>query len=191
MNIKEAENRTGLSRKTIRYYEETGLLTVSRAERTGYRQFGEAEIDTLKQIKLHRNLGISIQDIKRIQSGEKDAAEIIIAQIHALDHQINQLQQKRELLNSIMSNRQEFVELISDVEDIVYCDVERIREKLLRMDKEEIVKAAMGASPQVNAFLQRLFPELNLLEGLRSLGRLPIESIEKAQMALIVAVNRT
>ena len=56
MKIKQVEELVGISSKNIRFYEEQGLLTPSRAE-NGYREYHEAEINRLKQIKFLRNTG--------------------------------------------------------------------------------------------------------------------------------------
>lgn len=68
MKIKEVEKRTGLTKKAIRLYELRGLLTVDRSE-NGYRDYSEADVDTLERIKLLRTAGVSITDIKLFFSG--------------------------------------------------------------------------------------------------------------------------
>lgn len=49
MRIGELAARTGVSRRLLRYYEEQGLLTPSRAG-NGYREYGEAHVDVVQQI---------------------------------------------------------------------------------------------------------------------------------------------
>ena len=70
MNIKEVEERTGISRQNIRYYEKQGLLHPERNLENDYRVYGEAEISRLNEIKLFRKLGISIEEIRRMLDGE-------------------------------------------------------------------------------------------------------------------------
>lgn len=69
MNIKEIEQRTGLSRANIRYYEDEGLLHPPRRE-NGYRDYGPEELDTLLRIRLLRRLGLSLGDIRALQDGQ-------------------------------------------------------------------------------------------------------------------------
>ena len=57
MKIKHVEELVGISSKNIRFYEEQGLLTPSRAE-NNYREYHEADIIRLKQIKFLRKLGV-------------------------------------------------------------------------------------------------------------------------------------
>ena len=63
MLISEVMEQTGLSKKTIRFYEDKGLIKVARKE-NGYREYSENEILTLKKIKSLRMCGISVSDIK-------------------------------------------------------------------------------------------------------------------------------
>ena len=46
----------GITRRNIRFYENEGLLTPARNKQNGYREYGEAEVEELKKIKLLRML---------------------------------------------------------------------------------------------------------------------------------------
>lgn len=67
MKINEVEQTIGMAKKNIRFYEQEGLLTPSRIPGNGYRDYSAEDINTLRQIKLLRKLGISIEDIKKLQ----------------------------------------------------------------------------------------------------------------------------
>ena len=56
MTVKEVEERTGLPRANIRYYESEGLIHPNRGE-NGYRDYRQEDVDTLLKIKLLRQLG--------------------------------------------------------------------------------------------------------------------------------------
>lgn len=68
MKINEVEQAIGMTKKNIRFYEQEGLLTPSRSPGNGYRDYSAEDVDTLRQIKLLRKLGISIEDIKKLQN---------------------------------------------------------------------------------------------------------------------------
>lgn len=57
MTIREAEQRTGLDRATIRFYEKERLISPKRLD-NGYRDYGEEELTALLRIKLLRELGV-------------------------------------------------------------------------------------------------------------------------------------
>ena len=52
MRINEVEAQVGITKKNIRFYEEQGLLHPRRSTENGYRDYGEGELVTLRQIKL-------------------------------------------------------------------------------------------------------------------------------------------
>ena len=69
MKIQQVEELVGISKKNIRFYEEQGLLRPGRAE-NGYREYGQADVLRLKEIKLLRKLAVPIEDIRAVLQGE-------------------------------------------------------------------------------------------------------------------------
>ena len=69
MKINEVESLVGVTRRNIRFYENEGLLTPARNKQNGYREYGEAEVEELKKIKLLRKLGVPLDEIRRMQAG--------------------------------------------------------------------------------------------------------------------------
>ena len=65
MKIKQVEELVGITRKNIRFYEEQGLLNVARAE-NGYREYHQADVIRLQEIKLFRKMDISIEEMKAL-----------------------------------------------------------------------------------------------------------------------------
>ena len=84
MNIKEIEERSGLTRANIRYYEQEGLLAPARRE-SKYRDYSEEDLETLLRIALLRNLGFSLDEIRRLQSGELELAAAMRERSAALE----------------------------------------------------------------------------------------------------------
>ncbi len=54
MKINEVEALVGITKKNIRFYEEQGLLSPRRNSQNGYREYGEPEVELLRQIKLEK-----------------------------------------------------------------------------------------------------------------------------------------
>ena len=63
MNIGEAASESGVSTKTIRYYESIGLIPPAIRAENGYRNYSPFDIDTLKFIQHARRLGFSVKDV--------------------------------------------------------------------------------------------------------------------------------
>lgn len=69
LKINEVEALVGIMKKNIRFYEAEGLLAPRRNSDNGYRDYGEAEVETLRRIKLLRKLGVPLEDIRQMLSG--------------------------------------------------------------------------------------------------------------------------
>jgi len=65
MNIKDASAKVGLPAKTIRYYEDIGLITPDRAA-NGYRDFSDAHLHKLTFLARARGLGFSVDDCRNL-----------------------------------------------------------------------------------------------------------------------------
>lgn len=64
--IQKLGSLAGVSTRTLRYYDEIGILKPARINSSGYRIYGQAEVDRLQQILFYRELGVSLDDIKAI-----------------------------------------------------------------------------------------------------------------------------
>lgn len=58
----------GVSTRTLRYYDEIGILKPARINSSGYRIYGKVEVDRLQQILFYRELGVSLENIRDIMT---------------------------------------------------------------------------------------------------------------------------
>ena len=68
MKINEVEQLVGVTKRNIRFYEKEGLLSPGRTD-NGYRDYGEADVEALRKIKLLRKLDVPLEEIRRMQQG--------------------------------------------------------------------------------------------------------------------------
>jgi MerR family copper efflux transcriptional regulator len=68
MNIGGAASASGVSAKMIRHYESVGLMQAPKRTESGYRQYGNGEVHTLRFIRQARDLGFSIHEIGELLS---------------------------------------------------------------------------------------------------------------------------
>ena len=68
MTIKEIEERAGMARANIRFYEKEGLISPVRQE-NGYRDYSEKDLEDLEKIKLLRALDLSVEAIREAKAG--------------------------------------------------------------------------------------------------------------------------
>ena len=90
VNIGEAAKLSGVSAKMVRHYEGLGLLPRVTRTDSGYRQYSESEVHTLRFIKRARDLGFSMEEIGELvglwQNRRRASANVRkIAQKHADD----------------------------------------------------------------------------------------------------------
>ena len=100
MTVKELEERTGLDRATIRFYEKEGLISPRRMA-NGYRDYTPAEASALEKIALLRRLGLSIEQIRRVQTGELPLGVALDVQEEALQRQEQETFHARRILEAI------------------------------------------------------------------------------------------
>ena len=110
MNIGEVSERSGLPAKTIRYYEEIGLINIPR-DPNGYRRFGDGELEHLSFLARARGLGFSIEDCRALlglyRNAERASSEVkAIATRHleAIEAKIHDLTSMRESLADMVES---------------------------------------------------------------------------------------
>lgn len=110
MNIGEVAERSGIPPKTIRYYEEIGLVRPQRSG-NGYRAFRETDLHKLAFLGRARALGFSIEDCRTLLSLYEDetreSAQVkAIAQDHlkAIDRKITELRAMRDTLSHLVDS---------------------------------------------------------------------------------------
>lgn len=111
MNIGQAAKATGISAKMIRHYEEVGLIPAAARTDAGYRQYGDADVHTLRFVRHARDLGFSIPEIGELvslwQDRKRPSRQVkALAQAH-----IQELQQKA----------QELLAMKATLEHLVHC----------------------------------------------------------------------
>jgi len=110
LNIKEAEVRTGLARANIRYYEDQGFLTPARGE-NGYRDYSGGDIDVLLKVKLLRQLGFSLEEIHRLQSGQQALEPALERRAAGLEGESRELSQAAGLCRAMREDGADFAAL--------------------------------------------------------------------------------
>ncbi|WP_373231163.1 MerR family transcriptional regulator [Cohnella sp.] len=88
----------GVSTRTLRYYDEIGILKPARINSSGYRIYGLSEVDRLQQILFYRELGVSLEEIKEMVTSPAFDAD------QALRKHRKRLLEKREQLNLLIAN---------------------------------------------------------------------------------------
>ena len=125
MKIKQAEELVGITSKNIRFYEEQGLLFPERAE-NGYREYRQQDIETLKEIKLFRKFGVSVEEIKAVFEGKRKVADVLSNQMEAFEKEKENISHMENLID---------VMLASEI-DINNLDIDHWLDQMEQMEKE-------------------------------------------------------
>ena len=92
MTIQEVEERTGLTRSNIRYYEKEGLFSPKRDKENGYRNYSEGDVETIRRIAFLRTLGISVEEIRKIITGKLSLCQTVERQSRKLQDDLKAVQ---------------------------------------------------------------------------------------------------
>ena len=101
MEMKEAEARTGLDRKNIRYYESEELLAPRRTEGNRYRDYSEEDIQRLLEIRFLRQLGIPIRDIRGYFEGRLSVSDLMRMRLDRIDGEMSQLKKLEQICSRL------------------------------------------------------------------------------------------
>jgi len=96
--VKELADLAGVTGRTIRYYDQIGILKPARISESGYRIYGPREVDLLQQILFYRELGVELEEIKAIVTDPK------FDRIKALHQHREKLLNKRSELDLLIAN---------------------------------------------------------------------------------------
>ena len=111
LKINEVEALVGITKKNIRFYEEKGLLSPGRNSENGYRDYGEAEVETLRRIKLMRKLGVPIEEIRRMQAGTQTVGDGMRRHLVTLERERQNLEESVKLCELLKERTEPLSEL--------------------------------------------------------------------------------
>lgn len=108
MLIGEAARETGLPAKTIRFYEEIGLVTPAARSDNGYRTYGDRDVHVLRFLHRARNLGFSVSGCRELLAlyqdksrASADVKSVALARIEDINSKIAQLNAMKATLSHL------------------------------------------------------------------------------------------
>lgn len=160
IRINEVVSRYKVSSRTLRYYEEMGLLWSSHPENKAQRYYDDAALERLKQIIVLRKLQIPIKDIAAIYKSESTVALIqaFVNKLESLDTEITALSELRRLVDDFLhkmlingvkkisaitllyEETEKRLAVAEKSEEITYERVEKISRDALRLHDVRIIR---------------------------------------------------
>ncbi|HEX8048978.1 Cu(I)-responsive transcriptional regulator [Rhizobium sp.] len=108
MNIGEASGRSGLPAKTIRYYEDIGLIRPDRGG-NGYRDYDHDDVHKLRFLHRSRSLGFSVDECRQLLAlyedksrASADVKDIASSKLTEIDRKIRELTELRRTLEQLV-----------------------------------------------------------------------------------------
>ncbi|NLJ55617.1 MAG: MerR family transcriptional regulator [Firmicutes bacterium] len=96
--VNKLAKMSGVSARTLRYYDEIGLLKPARVAASGYRFYRQTQVDMLQQVLFYKELGFSLEDIKKLLSAPDFDRQ------RAFEDHLAALQEKRERFETLILN---------------------------------------------------------------------------------------
>lgn len=149
VKIRDVANKYDISARTLRYYEDMGLITSTRSNDYAYRLYDNAAVARLEQILILRKLNISIKDIQRIfnTSGSEVVLEVLGKKVDAIDEEVSLLHELKEIvLEFIKQIEQSDFGKESDVK-LLYKKAKEIETQIVNVDYD-------GNAANVNRLLE-------------------------------------
>ncbi len=116
-NISQLSKLSGVSTRTLRYYDEINLLHPSRTNEAGYRFYGDKEVNLLQQILFYRERGLSLEKIRFILYDEN------FDMLKALNEHLTELENRRERLSKLIDTVKDTIASVKG--EFIMCDSEK------------------------------------------------------------------
>ena len=131
MNIKQAEQASGVSKRNIRFYEQEKLIAPKRNRDNDYREYSQEDIAVLKQIRMLRMVDMPLEQIRQILQGKTELKD-------AAHEQKEKLQQKARELEAA----------------IRFCDEFAAASKMEALDTDAVLRRMEAPENRGNLFTQ-------------------------------------
>lgn len=138
MNIKIVSEKTGLTKKAIKYYESEGLINPSKNNCNNYREYTDEDIVKLNLIGALRAIDVPTMEIKSLVDGAKDLQAVMKSTLEKINETISNLEKSRLIISSILSKDLQDYNMIGD-------QVKKLREtmELSTAEKKEFISITL------------------------------------------------
>jgi len=143
IKIRDVSAKYNISARTLRYYEDMGLITSIRSDDYAYRLYDDASLKRLEQILILRKLNISIKDIQRIfNSSSSDVVlEVLSKKVDGIDEDIALLHELKEIVL-------EFIHQIEQADFDNESDIKLLYERAKDI-KTQLVNVNYNGNPSI------------------------------------------
>lgn len=162
--IRDLSMKYDISARTLRYYEDMGLISSTRSNDYAYRLYDDVAVARLEQILILRKLNISIRDIQRIfnTSGSEVVLEVLGKKVNSIDEEVSLLHELKEIvLDFIKQIEQSDFGSESDVK-LLYAKAKEIETQIVNVDYDGNV-ANVNRLLEVTEKLDKKVPDVMII----------------------------
>lgn len=149
IKIKDVSSKYDITARTLRYYEDMGLLHSTRSDDYAYRMYDENAVRRLEQILILRKLNISIKDIQRVfkASSPDVVLEVLGKKVQNIDEEVALLHELKEIVLG-------FIDEIEQVNFSDNSDIKLLYNKAKEIEKRLISIDYIGKPSKINRLLE-------------------------------------
>ncbi|MCL2079489.1 MAG: MerR family transcriptional regulator [Oscillospiraceae bacterium] len=149
IKIKEVSSKYDITARTLRYYEDMGLIVSTRSTDYAYRLYDETAIKRLEQVLILRKLNISIRDIQRIfsASGSEVVLEVLDKKVQNIDDEVALLHELKEIVLG-------FIQQIEKMDFNSDANVKMLYEKAKEIETQLVNIDYIGKPSNVNRLIE-------------------------------------
>lgn len=155
MLINEVEHLVGISKKSIRYYEQNGLLSPTRNRDNDYRKFTSEDIQKLKMIKFLRELNVPVREIKLLANNKLTLKDCMIDRLEKIKREEEKYLKVKNICSEILNSNEIYdsIDISSYLQEINILHKEGFTMKELpKNNKKKKIVSAVTSSLVFSAF---------------------------------------
>ena len=149
IKIKDVSLKYDITARTLRYYEDMGLLTSTRSDDYAYRMYDESAVRRLEKILILRKLNISIKDIQRIfsASGSDVVLEVLEKKVQNIDDEVALLHELKDIVL-------DFIREIERVDFANNSDIKQLYDKAKEIETQLVNVDYIGKPSNVSRLIE-------------------------------------
>lgn len=149
IKIKDVSSKYSITARTLRYYEDMGLINSTRSEDYAYRMYDESAVRRLEQILILRKLNISIKDIQRVFSTSN--SDIVL---EVLEKKVQNIDDEVALLHELKDIVLDFIHEIERVDFADNSDIKQLYDKAKELETQLISVDYIGKPSNINRLIE-------------------------------------
>lgn len=149
IKIKDVSSKYSITARTLRYYEDMGLINSTRSDDYAYRMYDENAVRRLEQILILRKLNISIKDIQRIFN--TSSSDIVL---EVLEKKVQNIDDEVALLHELKDIVLDFIHEIERVDFANNSDIRLLYDKAKELETQLISVDYIGKPSNINRLIE-------------------------------------